>query len=529
MSKAVPLPRAETPESVGVDSAVVSQYVNEIEKRGFRFDSLMIVRHGKVAAEFNWKPYELEIPHDMFSLSKTMTATAIGFAISEGLIALDTKVYSLFPEYYNKLSGSRKRRSDSLTIHSLLCMRSGKSINMFNDTEKMDWTENFLSAGYKCDPDKKWDYVSENIYMLAKIITVVTGQSVTDYLTPRLFEPLEMDVPVWEGDSDGVESGGWGLQFTTEQMVKFTMLYMNNGVWNGKQVLPKEWVDIATESHIEKVPCLIHDNTSYGYQVWLNNNPNYIRFDGLYGQISVAFKDFDALVVFTARDPREYEFIKMIFEFFPRGFSNNLQERSTEEIAKFKASQVRRGYDYIPAAKRNTVKEKEITGRKISIKPRQMASVLGPVTFFTWAKKAGYLSSIKFDFSAEIPLFVWKEKNSSENSAAIGFDGEFAVSDVVIAGKKMKLAVMGSWNDDGSLTLVIYALGRTQVRTMNFSFGKEKVKINSKCTMNIGELLWFYVKFLGINLPDFFKTKLIDKVIPIANEIIFDPNLKGRF
>ncbi len=527
--KVVPLERAATPESVGVDSKVITEYVEEIEKRGFRFDSLMIIRYGKVAAEFNWKPYELDVPHDMYSFSKTVTATAIGFAVCEGLISLDTKVYSLFPEYYNRLSNSKKKKSDKLTVHSLLSMCSGKNINMFNNTEKMDWTENYLMAGYKCDPDKKWDYVSENIFMLSRIIKQVTGQGVIEYLTPRLFEPLQMEIPFWETEHTGVESGGWGLRFTTEQMAKFTMLYLNNGVWNGKQVLPQEWVDIATKSHIPQVPCIIHDGTSYGYQTWLNKNPNYIRFDGLYGQISVAFKDFDAVVVFTARDPREYEYIKMIFDFFPRGFVDGVAEKSDSEIASFKASQIRKGYDYIPATKRNTAKENEISGRDIKLKEKSMASVLGPVPFFMWKKKIGKISNIRFDFSGEKPMFIWQERNCPENKAVIGFDGEFEISEVQFADEKMKIAVLGSWNGNGELTIVLHVLGAIQVRIMKFNFGNCKVKINSKCKMDIGELLWFYVRFLGLNLPNGLKTGLVDKIIPIANEIIFDPNLKGRF
>ena len=104
----VKLPRASMPEEVGVDSSVVMSYVNEIEKRGYKFDSLMVLRHGKVAAEFVWRPYDADIPHDMYSFSKTMTATAIGFAIDEGLLSLDTKIYSFFPEKYAELNGAQK-------------------------------------------------------------------------------------------------------------------------------------------------------------------------------------------------------------------------------------------------------------------------------------------------------------------------------------------------------------------------------------------------------------------------------------
>ena len=230
MSTAIPctvmLPRAETPESVGVDSKVIAEYVENIEKRKWCFDSLMIFRHGKVAAEYYWRPYTTATPHDMFSFSKTVTATAVGFAIDEGLLSLDTKVYDFFPEKYAKLSPKQKARADKQTIHSLLSMRSGKNISLFSNKETMDWTDMYMDTKFSSDPDTKWGYISENIYMLAKIVSIVSGQTVTEFLTPRLYEPLEMGVPSWEGDHNGIEAGGWGIQMTTEQMAKFNLVYL---------------------------------------------------------------------------------------------------------------------------------------------------------------------------------------------------------------------------------------------------------------------------------------------------------------
>ncbi len=532
MSTAIPckvkLQRAQTPESVGVDSRVISEYIKDIEKRKFRFDSLMIFRHGKVAAEYYWQPYSPECFHDMYSFSKTVTATAVGFAIDEGLLSLDTKVYSFFPEKYAKLTGKAKEYADKMTVHSLLSMRSGKKINMFNNTEKMNWTDNYMDAPFKCAPDKKWDYVSENIYMLAKLVSIVSGKTVTEYLTTRVYEPLEMGVPSWEGDHDGIEAGGWGIQMSTEQMAKFTLLYLQEGVWNGKQVLPKSWLDVCRKKHIQVVPCIIHDGTSYGYQMWLNENPKYVRFDGLFGQISVIFPEYDAFVMFNASDPREYEFIKHIFDFFPRGFVDSPEEKSAEEIEKFKAESLRKCYDWSDATPRNTKMEQFINGKKMNLKVKDNVSALGVISYFTWSKKAGRMEYVKFDFDSPVPKFIWKEKNSPENKIDIDFNGGFAISDAELADVPFKIAVQGNWIGD-KLKLNIRPLGRTQRREMIFTFGNNGVKLHSKAFPSLGELLVFYLYFSGFKLPKGIQAFIKGPAIKIANEVWMDPNTKGDY
>ncbi len=532
MSTAIPctvmLPRAETPESVGVDSKVFEEYIKNIEKHKWAFDSLMVFRHGKVAAECYWEPYNKDTYHDMFSFSKTVTATAVGFAIDEGLLSLDTKVYSFFPEKYAKLSGKEKERADKQTIHSLLSMRSGKNISLFSNKETMDWTDMYMDTKFSSDPDRKWGYISENIYMLAKIVSIVSGQTVTEYLTPRLYEPLEMGVPRWEGDHNGIEAGGWGIQMSTEQMAKFTLVYLQDGMYNGKQVLPRSWLDVCMKPHIEKVPCVIHDGTSYGYQMWLNNNPKYVRFDGLFGQISVILPEYDAFVMFNASDPREYEYIKDIFNFFPRGFVDDIPERTAEEMAAFKAECSRRCYDWAAPTPRNKEMEQRIDGKKISFKQRDNASILGAVTFFNWSKHCGKMEYCKFDFKSEKPKFIWKEKNSPENCIDIDFDGDFAFSKATLADIDFDMAAQGNWIGD-KLKLNIRPMGRTQRREMIFKFSDKGAVIKSYACPNIGEMLVFYAFFSGIKIPSGLKRFIETVAAKIANEVWIDPSLIGKF
>lgn len=523
----VKLPRADTPESVGVDSNVIYEYLNAVETSGFRFDSLMIYRNGKVAGEFYWHPYTAEDVHDMYSFSKTVTATAVGFAVDEGLLSLDSKVYSFFPEKYAKLKGKAKQYADELTVHSLLTMRSGKKINMFNDTAAMDWTDNYMDAPFSKAPNKKWEYVSENIYMLAKIITIVSGVSVVEFLTPRLFEPLEMGIPEWLGDHDGVEAGGWGLRMSTEQMAKFTLLYLQNGKWGDKQILSESWMKACQSCYVDKLPCIIHDGTYYGYQTWLNDNPKYTRLDGLYGQISVVFPDYNGFILFNANDTREFEYIKQIFDYFPRAFVDNVAEKSKQENEAFKNAKNRATKDVLPPSGRNPQVEKTVNGKKIILsKARDNASVLGAASFFMWSKKPGKAEYFKFDFDGEYPVMKWKEQNSPENAVKLGMNGDFIYSDAELADVKFRMAAQGQWEGD-TLKINLHPVGFTQHRTMAFSFKGNKAKIISKGNMDIGHLFRFYMYFSGVKSNKFFDFLIVNG-IRIANEIWFDPNLTGR-
>lgn len=245
------LPRAESPESLGISSQSILNFIEDCERNRVELHSFMILRHGKVAAEAWWKPFNKDTAHTMYSHSKSISAIAMGFAISEGLVSLDTKVYPLFPD---KLPRAVPREAFELNIHHLLSMTSGKLMNPAVNAEKMDWIKNFLAAPFAWKPGTRFVYTNENSYMLCAIINKVTGMSVTDYLMPRLFEPLGIDRPFWEADQNGIEAGGWGLQLKTEDQAKIIQCCLQNGMWNGEQVIPADFLEKATNYQVDNAP-----------------------------------------------------------------------------------------------------------------------------------------------------------------------------------------------------------------------------------------------------------------------------------
>ena len=232
------LPRSASPEEAGVSSVAVAAFMEDMKKSGIENHSFLILRHGKVAAECFFAPFTRDTPHAMYSVSKSFTSTAIGFAVEEGLLSLDAKVIDFFPEYR---PAQPDEKLEKMTVSHLLTMTSGKNPSLLLDKTKDRWIKDFFNAPWISEPGEMFLYVSENIYMLCAILVRVTGISVTEFLTPRLYEPLGIPVPYWETDHHGVEVGGWGLMLPVEDFAKFTLCYAQNGVYEGKQVIPARW------------------------------------------------------------------------------------------------------------------------------------------------------------------------------------------------------------------------------------------------------------------------------------------------
>ena len=213
------IPRAQTPEEAGVSSQKIAEYLREAEQAGLELHSFMVLRHGKVAAQCYRAPFAPRRNHDMWSVSKSFTATALGFALHEGLIGMDTRLAALFPEYAPKKPDARWGK---LTIEHLVTMTAGKSPPFLSPKgPKADWIQTYIDAPWFNDPGAENRYVNENFFLLSAALQRATGQPIMAYLTPRLFDPLGFERPAWETDHHGVECGSWGLSCKTEDLAKF--------------------------------------------------------------------------------------------------------------------------------------------------------------------------------------------------------------------------------------------------------------------------------------------------------------------
>ena len=304
-TKALPV---STPEAEGINAKGITDYLAAVKKSKQDLHSLMIVRHGKVAAAYWFGDNAPEKKHVMHSVSKTFTSTAVGFAVTEGLIKVTDKVISFFPD---DLPGNVSPFLAELEIRHLLTMSVGHEKDPTGDIRNQKeeaWEKKFLTVPIVYKPGTKFVYNSMATYMLSAIIQKVTGQKVIDYLYPRVFRPLGITGAEWDTSPSGVNNGGWGLYVKTEDMAKFGLFYLQKGKWNGEQLLPESWFDEATTTKIMQAPVWVAPGTKvknsdwiqgYGYQIWRCRHNAY-RADGANGQFIIMIPEKDTVVVTTA-------------------------------------------------------------------------------------------------------------------------------------------------------------------------------------------------------------------------------------
>lgn len=288
------------PHEAGVSAKHIGDFFARIESEGLALHSVMILRHGFVVAEHWWSPYSPDKRHMLFSLSKSFTSTAIGLAVSEGLLTEDDTVLSFFPEYRTPDIDSNMA---DMRIRHLLSMSTGHTedtMRHLHRAEDGDFARAFFSVPIQKPPGTHFLYNTGATYMLSAILQRVTGVTLLDYLTPRLFQPLGIENPTWESCPRGVNMGGFGLSVRTEDIAKFGQMYLQQGVWNGRQVVPSDWVSTATRSHVSNGDQPDSDwSQGYGYQFWRCRH-NVYRGDGAFGQYCVVMPEQDAVVAITS-------------------------------------------------------------------------------------------------------------------------------------------------------------------------------------------------------------------------------------
>ena len=300
-ARSVKLPRS-LPGTEGVDAAKLLNFVNAVEAAKLNLHSLMVVRHGRVVAEGWWAPYAPELKHTLYSLSKSFTSTAVGLAVAEGRLTVEDKVVSFFKD---DLPATVGENLAAMRVQDLLTMSTGHDKDTtaaVRANDNANWARAFLVQPVDHQPGTHFVYNSGATYMLSAIVQKLTGQTLLTYLKPRLFAPLGIDGADWEVDPRGINVGGWGLRVRTEDIAKFGQLYLQEGVWNGKRILPETWVTEATTAHIMQ-PGTNRENSDwlqgYGYQFWRCRHDAY-RGDGAFGQYCVVLPKEDAVIAITA-------------------------------------------------------------------------------------------------------------------------------------------------------------------------------------------------------------------------------------
>lgn len=327
------LPRS-TPESQGVDSAGIRDFIETANREVQSMHSFMLVRHGQVIAEAWWAPEAADKPHVLWSLSKSFTSTAVGFAVAEGKLSIDDPVLKFFPD---DAPAEPSANLKAMRIRDLLTMNTGHQDEL-NWRAAPDWVKAFLAHPVPHKPGTHFRYNTPATYMLSAILQKVTGQTVLDYLTPRLFEPLGIENPQWDTSPQGISIGGYGLYLRTEDIARFGQFYLQKAQWNGKQLLPAEWVELATSKQVSNGSDPSRDwDQGYGFQFWRCRHGAY-RGDGKDGQFCIVLPEQDAVIAITANTGNMQAQLNLVWDkLLPALHSDKLPE-NPEELARLKAT-----------------------------------------------------------------------------------------------------------------------------------------------------------------------------------------------
>jgi CubicO group peptidase (beta-lactamase class C family) len=290
--------RTSTPEEQGVDAELLEQMLSVIDERGLNVHSVVVTRDGYIIAERYYPPYDQATRHPLFSVTKSFVSALVGIAIADGFIdGVDAVVVGFFPGRQFANLDDRKR---AMTLEHLLTMTSGldwaEGMPTYQEMARTeDWVHYVLDKPMVAEPGTQFNYCSGCSHILSAIIQETTGTGTLAFAEHVLFGPLGISDVDWETDGTGIPNGGWGLNLTPRDMAKLGLLYLNDGVWDGQQVVPAEWVRASVSDGVDT-----GDGWRYGYQWWLDPANGRFAAIGLASQLIYVIPELNTVVVFTA-------------------------------------------------------------------------------------------------------------------------------------------------------------------------------------------------------------------------------------
>jgi len=307
--------RTSTPEQQGMDSGLLAQMMEQIQSKQINLHSMIIVRHGTIVAEAYFQPKYATNLAEVYSVTKSIVSALVGIAIEQGSIdSVNHKVLDYFPDLSVANNDARKQ---AITIENLLTMSSGldwsDDVNLEKIGQNQDWVKYVLDLPMAAAPGEQFTYNSGAPTILTAILRKTTGKSPWEFAQTNLFGPLGISDIYWETTPTGLEIGGWGIQMTPRDMAKFGYLYLRDGVWDGKQIVPASWVKASLEKHID--PKMESEKRSgYGYLWWLQTF-GASAAQGLGGQYILLLPAQDLEVVFTSDlSPQDFQKPYDLFE-----------------------------------------------------------------------------------------------------------------------------------------------------------------------------------------------------------------------
>lgn len=473
-----------TPESVGIPSAAIDNLLDKLEV-GTEPHGLMIMRHGKVCAEGYWAPYAKGLRHGLQSHSKTYTATAIGIAYTEGKLKLDDKIVDIFKD---EIPDNPSENLKKLTIHDVLCMGNGM------DTQPLiteTWIKDFLATPVNHEPGTVFMYNNIGSTLLSAIIKRKTGMGLHEYLTPRLFNKLGIDIDNlrWIYTVDGYECGAGGLFATVEDNLRLMKLYADGGVWNGERILAEDYIEKATtkqtDQHtaLEKYDPVRIDNLSgYGYQIWMCQPKDSYRADGALGQFTIVLPEKDMIVAITesAHDYKEVQkTLDSVWQMLDEIPGDKTLAEDKEASTKL-ANRLKSLALPSPVCAPLSDKIEKVNGVEYKVDEGRLAFEYELQYILSGIKPAPGISEFSFNFEADECTFVYTQ-DGAKNQLEVAMDGTRRFNRVFEEGVPTTQALAsGAWVSEDTFELTVRFAETCFENKRSFTFKDNKVEIKAE-------------------------------------------------
>lgn len=308
------LPRS-TPEQQGIASEAILNFLEAVDASEQEFHGFMLVRNGHVVTEGWWSPFAPEYFHTLYSLSKSFTSTAVGMMVDDKKITVEDAVISFFPDDVPEQISEHLK---AMKIKDLLTMTTGHEVRTMDKmliAEDGNWPKAFLAHEVIHEPGTHFFYNTGATYMLSAIVQKVGGQTVEELLKERIFNPLNIIGSDWEKDPKGINVGGYGLRLQLEDIANFGQLYLQEGEWNGQQIISKEWVAEATKKQVESQENESDWGQGYGYQFWrCKPEPGFYRGDGAFGQYCIVIPQQQTVIVINSESKDMQASMNLVWE-----------------------------------------------------------------------------------------------------------------------------------------------------------------------------------------------------------------------
>ena len=264
----------------------------ELYAEEMRILNLRVCRNGEVILKRDWDD---EMRRNQYSASKSFTSAAVGIACREGLLDLEERLCDAFA---GELPENPSENLQKATVRNLLtmCLGQKEAWLMGEQRPRMqeeDWVRFCLSRPFEAEPGTEFVYNNVGPYLAGILVQRRAGCDLVDYLMPRLFSPLGIRRTVWEVDPQGFTFGAGGLFLCVTELMRFGQLLLQEGNWNGKQLIPAEYVREASRVQVE------NGAEGYGYLFWRGPYDSF-RADGKYGQLSIVLPHKNAVIAVNA-------------------------------------------------------------------------------------------------------------------------------------------------------------------------------------------------------------------------------------